>query len=45
MKENRKPLPWEPSETYTNETPGERDIRRMESELRELDILLKKSGI
>jgi len=45
LRENKSPLPWEPSETYKRETPNERDYRRAERELLELDILMKKSGI
>ncbi len=45
LRENRSPLPWEPSETYKRETPNERDFRRAERELLKLNILLKQEGI
>ena len=36
---------WQRSKTYDNETQSERGIRRLEAELRELDIMLKTQGM
>jgi len=44
LRENRKPLPWQESKTYKEETLNERTLRRAERDLLELNLLLKKNG-